>query len=207
MDEQIFLFQTFFEQLKWYDVNALSSLGFKFGINIIMTIAVIRGIYQSNQRNGEFAFTYYIFNILIFFLCHLMTHVDLSIGFAFGLFALFSIMRYRTLTIHITDMTYLFAVVCIAVINSIYSPQISVLELLLVNIGIVLSIFILEKSILHNKQHSQRILYEKIELLHKDKKDEMIKDIEARTGLNIVRHEVESINFLNDTAYVIVYHY
>ncbi|MEM7103206.1 MAG: DUF4956 domain-containing protein, partial [Bacteroidota bacterium] len=135
-----------------------------------------------------------------------MVNVDLSLGFAFGLFALFSIMRYRTTTISIKDMTFLFSVVCIAVINSIYSNQMSLAELFFINIAIVLSMFTLDRTMLKKQLSAQRILYEKIHLVKAGNRELLIQDLRERTGLDIMKIEIESTNFLNDSAFIWVYY-
>ncbi|MEM7106328.1 MAG: DUF4956 domain-containing protein, partial [Bacteroidota bacterium] len=119
MSEHFILLQNLVEEpLSWIDTGTMITLLVKFLLDLFMVFLIVRMIYKPNSTSNDYAFTYFIFNILIFFLCHLMVNVDLSLGFAFGLFALFSIMRYRTTTISIKDMTFLFSVVCIAVINS-----------------------------------------------------------------------------------------
>jgi len=113
----------------WFNAEALKGLVLKLSFDLVMTAIIVLLIYRPRNNRPEYAFTYIIFNILIFCLCHMMMNVELGLGFAFGLFALFSIMRYRTMTIGIKDMTYLFAVVCIAVINALPSENFGITEI------------------------------------------------------------------------------
>ena len=117
---------------------------FKFGLDAIVVFILIRFIYYPIHRKKDYLFTYFLFNMLIFFLCVLLNSVKLSIGFAFGLFAIFGILRYRTEQISIKDMTYLFAVISLAVINALASKKVSLAELLFTDGMILLMTYVLE---------------------------------------------------------------
>ncbi len=186
--------------MPWANWGELGYLGIKFGLNILMTFCVVRLIYQPAAKSSEYAFTYFTFNILIFFLCHLMLSVKLGIGFAFGLFALFSIMRYRTDTIGIKDMTYLFAVVCIAVINALSNDSMSYAELGLINGTIVLALYILERTYFANAMESYLIQYDNIKLIQPQHKERLLADLTKRTGKKIEKFDIISINYLNDSV-------
>lgn len=187
-------------EILWFDADALKGLLFKLAFDIVMAATIVLLIYRPANDRSEFAFTYIIFNILIFCLCHMMINVELGLGFAFGLFALFSIMRYRTTTIGIKDMTYLFAVVCIAVINALPSENFSVAEVVAINLFIVGSIFMLEKLLFRNEYDVKKITYEYVDRIKPEKEAELIEDLEARTGRKIVKVQVASMNYLNDSA-------
>jgi len=186
--------------MPWVNWGELGYLVTKFSLDIIMTFCVVKLIYQPAKKNSEYIFTYFTFNILIFFLCHLMLSVKLGIGFAFGLFALFSIMRYRTDTIGIKDMTYLFAVVCIAVINALSNDSMSYAELILINGTIVFALFILERSVFANQMQSYLIQYDNIKLIQPQYRERLLSDLTKRTGKKIERVEILSINYLNDSV-------
>ncbi len=113
----------------------------RFLLNILVAFVIIRFSYYRYQRNETYAFTYYLFNVLIFFVCYLLSSVTLSIGFAFGLFAVFAILRYRTFPIPIKEMTYLFMVITVGVMNALSTPEIGILELLFANAAIVIVVF------------------------------------------------------------------
>ena len=124
--------------------NDMWELLFKFGVNTLLLFVLIRLIYYPIHRKKDYLFTYFLFNILIFFLCVLLNSVKLSIGFAFGLFAIFGVLRYRTEQISIKDMTYLFSVIAIAVINALASKKVSVAELIFADGMILLVTYALE---------------------------------------------------------------
>ena len=190
----------------WLVADDLIDMGIKLFINLFTTFLIVKLIYRPLENGKEYTFTYFTFNVLIFFLCHLMLSTDLGLGFAFGLFALFSIMRYRTTTISIKNMTYLFAVVCIAVINALNHESISWSELLFVNGFIALILFILENSLYKNVLLSKEILFEDIRLVKEDAKEALIEELKNRTGMNIQRVDIQSINYLNDSALLIVHY-
>jgi len=183
--------------------NALN-LVLTYAFNLLVTYIIVQHIYRRNTSNATFVFTYYIFNTLIFFICLLMANLDLGIGFAFGLFALFSIMRYRTTTIDIKEMTFLFVVVCTAVMNALGS---NILELLFIN-GVIISLLaILNQQLFKHQLRSKFVIYEKIELIHLKQRAQLRADLQERTGLVIERIEIESVNFLNDSARIQIFYY
>ncbi len=193
-------------EIVWLNTESLSNLLIKFAFDIAMVFLIVKVIYSKNNNKRDHIFTYFIFNILIFFLCHLMINVELGMGFAFGLFALFSIMRYRTQTISIKDMTYLFSVVCIAVMNAMNTNSLSMVELVFINLTIVAAIFILEKTFFSENIISRKVAYEKVALVQPQHYDELKADLEARMGLNIKKIEVYSVNYLNDSAVLFVHY-
>tara|TARA_Y100000287_G_C14055821_1_gene273545 strand:+ start:43 stop:477 length:435 start_codon:yes stop_codon:yes gene_type:complete len=140
-------------------------------------------------------------------LCVLLDDVKLQLGFALGLFAIFGIIRYRTDPIPIKEMTYLFLVIGVSVVNALANKKISHAELLFANFVIISVTFVLEKLWLLRHESRKSILYEKIELISPDKKELLLKDLKERTGLNIVRYEVKKIDFMRDVANIIIYYY
>jgi hypothetical protein len=143
--------------------------------------------------------------MVIFLLCFLLVSVKIELGFALGLFAVFGIIRYRTDAIPIKEMTYLFVVIGISVINALANKKISYAELITTNLLIVVGLYILEK-ILHLRQEiSYRVIYEKIENVQAGKDDELLADLKIRTGKNIKRFEIERIDFLRDVAYINIF--
>ena len=137
----------------------------------------------------------------------LFTSVEISIGVGFGLFALFSILRYRTETVPIQDMTYLFLMVALPILNSILFGTGQYEKLFIIDTVIIVVIWALEKGWGFNTGYfSKPVVYEKIHLIHPGRKKEMIEDLKARTGLDIVGFDITRINFLKDTAQVKVYY-
>jgi hypothetical protein len=133
--------------------------------------------------------------------------VKLQIGFALGLFAIFGIIRYRTSQIPIKEMTYLFVVIGIAVINALANKKISYTELIFTNLMILAVVFIVERLWLLKHESSKVIVYEKIELVKPQRYLELMADLEERTGLKLRRAEVGKIDFLQDTASIKIFYY
>lgn len=172
----------------------------KLVIDLIFTLIIIRGIFYPIYKERDYVFTAIVINVTIFLICFFMDSIQLKLGFAFGLFAIFGIMRYRTEQIPIRQMTYMFAVIILAVLNALSGKKISYAELFLANFAIVVTILLLEKNMLHNDEAVKLITYEKIELIKPENYAGLISDLRERTGLYIKRAEIDSINFLNDTA-------
>ncbi len=172
----------------------------KLAIDLFFVLIIIRGIFYPIYREINYVFTTILINIAIFLICFLLGSINLQIGFAFGLFAVFSIIRYRTEQIPIRKMTYLFTVIIVAVLNALSDSNISYAEMLLANLAIVMAVFILEKKIFFAKENSRVITYEKIELIKPQNYKKLIADLKDRTGLNIIKADIVTINFLNDTA-------
>ncbi|HET6558859.1 MAG TPA: DUF4956 domain-containing protein, partial [Prolixibacteraceae bacterium] len=164
------------------------------------------GLYAKTSKRKDFYFSYIAISIVIFLLCFLLESVKIELGFALGLFAIFGIIRYRTDAIPIKEMTYLFVVIAVAVINALANKKVSYAELITTNLLIMGGLYILEKILNLRQEISQRIIYEKIENLHADRKEELMADLKLRTGINIKRFEVERIDFLRDTARIFIYY-
>lgn len=207
MDILELLEETRFFGNRLLDSKDLGELVFRFTIDFIFAFIIIRLIYYPIYKQKEYLFTYFLFNILIFLVCILLSGVKLKLGFAFGLFAIFAILRYRTEQIPIKEMTYLFAVIIVAVVNALSSKKISYAELLFTNLVIVGTIYGLEKIWLQKKETIKTVTYEKIELIKPENYQQLIKDLRERTGLDIHRVDIVSINFLRDTARLKIYYY
>ncbi|MBP8824447.1 MAG: DUF4956 domain-containing protein [Flavobacteriales bacterium] len=180
--------------------DGLLGLVLKFALNAAVVFILIRLIYYPVHRKKENLFTYFIFNLLIFFLCVLMNSVKLSMGFGFGLFAIFSVIRYRTEQIEVKDMTYLFAVITLAVVNSLASDAISLAEMVFANLMILLLVFLLEKVWVTRHESMRILVYEKIELIKPEHKERLFADLHDRLGIRPSRVEIGKIDLLRDTA-------
>jgi hypothetical protein len=185
----------------------LWDLMFKFGLDVIMVFILIRLIYYPIHRKKENLFTYFVFNFLIFFLCTLMSDVKLSMGFGFGLFAVFSMIRYRTEQLEVKDMTYLFAVITLAVINALAGKKISLAELLFTNGMILVLVFVLEQVWLTRHEAMRQLIYERIDLVKPENKDLLFDDLRMRLGIRVSRVEVGRIDLLRDTAQLRVFYF
>ena len=180
---------------------------FKFGVNTLVLFVLIRLIYYPIHRKKDYLFTYFLFNILIFFLCVLLNSVKLSIGFAFGLFAIFGVLRYRTEQISIKDMTYLFAVISIAVINALASKKVSVAELVFTDGMILLMTYALEHLWLTRHEAMKFLIYERIDLIKPENRVALYDDLHARLGVKVSRVEIGRIDLLKDTAQLRVFYF
>ena len=178
---------------------------FKFGLDAIVLFVLIRVIYYPIHRKKENLFTYFVFNVLIFFLCVLMNNVKLSMGFGFGLFAVFSIIRYRTEQLSVKDMTYLFTVITLAVINALVSKKVSLLELLFTNAIILGLVYAMEHLWLTRHEAVRQLIYEKVDLIRPDKHKELLADLEQRLGIKVSRVEIGRIDLLRDTVQMRVF--
>ena len=184
----------------------LMNLIIRFGFNLTIAFIIIKLIYQRNHTNNDFVFTYFMFNSLIFFFAFLLGNITINIGFAFGLFAVFAILRYRTDPIPIKEMTYLFIVITIGVINALSSAEVSYAELLFTNVALVGLTYFLETYWRKNLLVRITIEYEKIENIKPENHDTLLADLKERTGLNIQSFEFRRMNFLRDTARIRIYY-
>ena len=202
----MFILEDNFLSLTFLNNDELLSLAIRFLLNLATVFIIVRLIYYSASRDKDYFFTYFIFNILVFFICYSMATIELNIGFGFGLFALFSILRYRTTTLGIKEMTFLFATITIGVMHALKNPHITFITLLFIDAIIVFSIFYINNVWWKTQLQHQNITYEKIELIKKDRRPELIEDLRIRTGLDIQDVEIRNINLLNDTAKIRVYY-
>lgn len=175
-------------------------------INLISLVILIRFIYYPVYDRSDYFFTFFMFNVTIFIITYLLnTKSSFTVGAAFGLFAIFSMLRYRTEDISTRDMTYLFAAITLGLISSVNRGN--MLEILVVNALILTTAFLLEGNWLIKNEFVKTIQYEKIENIKPEKRAELLADLKERTGLNIHRVNVKRIDFLRDTALVSVYYY
>lgn len=177
---------------------------FNLLIDITTVLILILGIYYRKSRNKDLFFTYFIFNIAIFLLTFLLNQVKMSMGAAFGLFAVFSMLRYRTEGISVKDMTYLFIVIAIGLISAI---QLEYYELGIIDGILILATLVLDGGIFVKQELYRKIQYEKIELIKVQNYNKLIEDLRERTGLNIHRVSINKMDFLKDSASINAYYY
>lgn len=192
--------------ITWFD-DDLYKLIFRLGVNLIFLTIIIRYLYYPSKRRKDYLFTYYLIGMITFFLCFALKKFNIDTGMGLGLFAIFGIIRYRTDAIEIKEMTYLFLVIGLSVVNSLASNKISLAEMALINTFVVAITFGLERIWLVKHETRKTITYERIDLIKPEHYAEMKADIEERTGLSINRVEVGKINFLDDTAQVRIYYF
>jgi len=193
--------------IEFINPNDLLIMVFRFVFNFIFTLIIVRYIYYANSRRKDYLFTYILISTAIFLISYTLQSVDLELGFAFGLFALFGIIRYRTNQIPIKEMTYLFLIICVSVINALSDKEISYVELLFTNLSLVVITWVIEYFWSYKHESSKTIIYEKIELIKPQNQKKFLQDLEKRTGLKINRVEIGKINFLKDTAEITIYYF
>lgn len=187
------------------DYKDFGKLLFRLGFNTLVIFILIKLIYDKGSSRKEFVFTYFALGTAIFLLCFLLEDVSIEMGFALGLFAVFGILKYRTDPVPIREMTYLFVVIGIAVVNALVNKKVSFAELALTNGAILLCVYLLEKLLVRGEGHLD-IIYERIENIRLEDRDKLKEDLEKRTGLKIKRIDFVKVDFLKDAAQLRVYY-
>jgi hypothetical protein len=182
------------------------ALLFRMVLNLTVLTILIRLLYYTKAKRKDYLFTFYLIGMITFFLCFGLKKLDIDTGMGLGLFAIFSILRYRTEGIEIKEMTYLFLVIGVSVVNALASNKISLAEMALIN-GVLLGItFGLENLWLLRHETRKVINYERIDLIKPENYELMKADVEERTGLKINRIEVGKIDFLRDSAQLLIFY-
>lgn len=180
---------------------------FRFSINIVFLTIIIRFLYYKAATRKDYLFTYYMISIIVFFLCFTLKKYELDLGMALGLFAIFGIIRYRTEPIAIKEMTYLFVVIGVSVINSLANKNMSYAEIIMGNTIVVVSLIIIERYWLLKHEMTKQIVYENIDNILPENRQLLLEDLERRTGLKINKIEIGNVDFLRDTARLTIYYY
>jgi hypothetical protein len=188
------------------DAADFGRLVVRMGFDLLVVLAIVRGIYLRRYRQQEFVLTYFLFNLITFSLCHILRQVPIELGFALGLFAVFGILRYRTEAIRIRDLTYLFIVIGIGILNAVANEKISVAELLLVNGAIVGATGALEAGVFGGGEEARFIVYDRVDLLHPDRQGELLADLRGRLGVDVHRVAVGQVDLLRDTVQLTAYY-
>lgn len=188
--------------VNWPEVGQLL---FRLLLDLSVTAFVIHGVYLRLYRKREWAFTCYSFNLVTLCLCLLLRRGQADIGFALTLFGVFGILRYRTEQIAGRDLTYLFIVIGLGIVNGVSGRGVSLAELLLVNGAIAAMIAILEPAFRGATEQSTPMLYDRLALLQPGRESALIEDITARTGLAVVRVETQRIDLLRDAAEITIH--
>lgn len=178
----------------------------RLGLDLGFTTIVVVGVYYRLYRSREFVFTYFIFNIITFSLCVLLRKVPMELGFALGLFAVFGILRYRTEEIRMRDLTYLFIVIGLGILNAVANKKVSLAEVVTVNALIAGVTASLELSAASRAHGSTPMLYDNLSLLHPDRRSDLLADLSARTGADVIRVQVHRIDLLRDAAEITIFY-
>jgi len=177
----------------------------RLGVDMASMFILVRFVYFPIYRSREYIFTFFIFNLIIFLITYLLNKVEMSMGAAFGLFAVFSMLRYRTEDISIKDMTYMFLVIAMGLIMAVTKGSWD--ELTLLGFIIILVTWLLESKVLMKKETSKIVMYENIELIKPENRHLLIEDLEKKMGVKINQVTIGKIDFLRDSAQVHVHYY
>ena len=187
-----------------------SNVILRFSFNLLVAFIIIKLIYHRDYKGNDFVFTYFMFNTLIFFFAFILGNLDINMAFGFGLFAVFAILRYRTDPIPIKEMTYLFIVITIGVINALSANQVVFTELLFANFSIVLLTFLLERHWVNNLPDdglsTKTVVYNDMEMIKPENHQALINDLAQKTGLSVISIKVGRINFIENHANIKLYY-
>ncbi|MDO9255145.1 MAG: DUF4956 domain-containing protein [Bacteroidales bacterium] len=175
-----------------------------FGFDVLTMLLIFGLIYFPNYRNKEFMFTFFLFNIIIFIITFVLNKTNISMGAAFGLFAVFSMLRYRTEGISMKEMTYLLIAIALGLINAI---GLNLVPILVFNSIFAVFIFVLDHPIVFKQEVSKTVLYENIDLIRPENQELLMADLRKRTGFDIHRFSIMSFDFLKDAASITIYYY
>lgn len=189
------------------NIPSFLELLWRFFLNTFVILILVRVLYYPVSRRKDYLFTYILIATIVFLLCYMLESVTLQIGFALGLFAIFGIIRYRTSQIPIKEMTYLFIIIGISVINALANSETSLIEVLFSNFAIILVTFGLERVWLLKHESSKRIIYERTDLVRPEHYEELLKDLKERTGIRQIRRiETGKIDYLRNTCEIIIHY-
>ncbi|MDA3852928.1 MAG: DUF4956 domain-containing protein [Bacteroidales bacterium] len=189
------------------DVEDFLKLLFRFSINAIVIMILVRYLYYATTKRMDYLFTYFLISFIVFLLCYLLENVKIELGFALGLFAIFGIIRYRTRQIEIREMTYLFLVIGVSVMNALANKKISYAELVFTNFALITITYLLERKLLLRHESRKSIEYDRIENIKPENYEVLKADLEERTGLIINSVEIGKVDFLKDSAKVYIRYY
>ncbi len=184
-----------------FDGPSLWTFLIRFGFNLLVCWVITHFLYYKKSRRRDYYFTYMLFSTVIFLILYQLQNLQMEITLALGLFAIFSMIRYRTEQLPIREMTYLFVLIGLSVINGSGMTS-SYTAYVVTNVLVILLIWLLEALVFTGKTANKIITYEKIELIVPERREELMADLRKRTGLDILKIQIGSINFLKDTAFI-----
>ncbi|MBQ2855811.1 MAG: DUF4956 domain-containing protein [Bacteroidaceae bacterium] len=198
------------EELEFLDTPLIDSgdmgaLLVRFAFNAFFIWLIIHKMYYPKSLRKDYYFTFAMISVSIFFLIFLLGSVKIKVGFALGLFAIFGIIRYRTESMLVREMTYLFVIIAVSVINAL-AVTLSYAELVVTNLIFLLCIRFCENLPWLKHISEKLVVYDRIELITPDRREELIDDLKKRLGLAITKVEVGAVDFLRDTAMLKVFY-
>ena len=191
--------------IEFVDMTRLPSFLLGFGFNSVAIAILATLTCRRSRSRSNYIFILVVINIVVFFVTYLMSAAAVSVNVGFGLFALFGILRFRTGTLPVLEITYLFAAIALAALNALALTALTVVEAVIVNVVIIGVLELLGGRWLSHRPIVHSLVYERIELVHPARRAELIADLELRTGLRILGVEVHQMNFLNDTASISIH--
>ncbi len=194
------------ESTVYWGTSIFAELTFRFAINLVIMLLLVRVLYYSRYKNKDFVFTFFLFNIVNLLICFLLSATQLKMGFAFGLFAIFSIIRYRTVTIPVREMGYFFVCVALGLLNALTPLSNNGLLMILANAMMLGMTVVLERGLNMKHENLKYIIYEKIELIVPERREELYADLYQRLGLRVHRIEVQQVDFMRDIAHINIFY-
>jgi uncharacterized protein DUF4956 len=194
-----------FAEIPFFDDDVYKML-IRFFINFVFLTIIVRFLYYQYSRRRDYLFTFYMIGIIVFFICFTLKKFELDLGMALGLFAIFGILRYRTNPIEIKEMTYLFVVIGVSVINALANKKMSYVEIVAGNLIVVIAIYILERVWLLKQENKRKIIYENLENTKPENYERLKDDLQNRTGLSIKKITIGNVDYVNGTATLIIYY-
>ncbi|WP_372751643.1 DUF4956 domain-containing protein [Labilibaculum sp.] len=186
--------------------NNIVELMIRFAINMLVTIFVINYVYFKATGKRSYVFTYIMISTTVFFLCFLLGSIELQLGFALGLFAIFGIIRYRTDTIPIREMTYLFLVITISVMNALTRGEVSISEIAFTNIALMSTTWIMERVWMKRHMARRTIVFDRLDLIHPNKHKELVENVQRRIGMEVIKFNIGQIDLAKGTVKLIIFY-
>ena len=180
----------------------MTEIALHFAANLISCWIIVRMIYQSKAKRRDFVFTFTMVSASVFLLCRMLSGVELDLAFALGLFAIFGIIRYRTNPVPIREMTYLFLVIAMAVMNALAPLSMDLLDVAIGNVLLWTLAFVLERLLFVEHLVTKRVVYDRVELLQEGCRAELIQDLGQRIGEKVERMEIGNVDLLRETAVI-----
>ncbi len=187
-------------------ISDYALFGLAFILDLVVACLIVLGIYYPSEKDKKYVLTFFAFNISIFLIATLFSQVDISISFGFGLFAIFSILRYRSDPLPVREMTYLFILMALPVVNVVLLNEGRYLETAISNGAILAVFFVVDRALGFRYEAHKMVTYEKIDLIKPENYAALLQDLQERTGLLINRCEVGKVDFLHDVAEVKIYY-